>query len=173
MKSAVYILCGIPFSGKSTLARLLAQRCGWTHVDVDAIVRSLIAPGEQFITDHQWDQAFSRSYEIVADSLARRQSAIHDATNYARTVRDRLRAIARQYDASAHVIYVNIPFDVANQRRHANQAQSQRHQVSDADFQEVVNNLEPPTVDESVLVFDGTLDIETWITRYICEPNDS
>ncbi len=43
------------------------------------------------------------------------------------------------------------------------ETQPQRHPVSDTDFWEVVGSLEPPTADESVLVFDGTLDVARWV----------
>ncbi len=98
MTPAVYILCGIPFSGKSTLARTLAMQRGWTHVDVDGIVKSLI------------------------------DSEDSDVTEY--------------------VIYFEIPVDEADRRRVANQGHPQRHQVSAADFLEVVRSMEPPTDDE-------------------------
>jgi predicted kinase len=169
MTPAVYILCGIPFSGKSTLAHILATQCGWTHVDVDAIAELLLDSSESDVTEEQWTAAFATSYEQVAKNLAQGQSVVHDATNYGRTARDRVRAIAHKFDSGAHVIYFAVPVEEADQRRITNQAQSQRHQVSDIDFWEVVNSLEPPTADESVLIFDGTLDVATWIKRFICD----
>jgi predicted ATPase len=33
-KPTLYILCGLPFSGKTTLARALADRCGFVHTEV-------------------------------------------------------------------------------------------------------------------------------------------
>lgn len=169
MTPAVYILCGIPFAGKSTFAHILAMQRGWTHVEVDAIAQSLIDPSDSDVTEEQWTEAFTTSYEQIAASLARGQSVVHDATNYGRTARDRVRAIAHQFGSSAHVIYIAVPIEEADRRRIANQAQPQRHQVSDTDFLEVVSSLEPPTADESVLVFDGTLDVATWIERVICD----
>jgi len=169
MTPAVYILCGIPFSGKSTLARTLAMQRGWTHVDVDGIARSLIDSEESDVTEEQWTEAFNTSFEQISDSLARGKSVVHDATNFARTARDRVRAIALQSNASAHVIYIDIPVDQADRRRIANQGYPQRHQVSAAGFQEVVRSMEPPGVDESVLLYDGTMDVKAWIDRFICD----
>jgi predicted kinase len=169
MTPSVYILCGIQFSGKSTLGRILAMQRGWTHVDVDAIAESLLDSSDSEVTEEQWTEAFTTSYEQIAASLARGQSVVHDATNYARTARDQVRSIAHQFGASAHVIYLAVPIDEADRRRIANQAWPQRHDVSDAGFWELVSSLEPPTADESVIVFDGTLDLATWIDRFICD----
>ena len=161
MTPAVYILCGIPFSGKSTLARALAAQRGWTHVDVDAIAAGLMSPGSAEVTEDQWTEAFAASYAQVAASLARGQSVVHDATNWARSARERVREIAHQLGVEAHVIYVAVPVGEAERRRRANEGE--RHEVSDSDFQEVVGSLEPPTADESVLVYDGTLDVAAWL----------
>jgi predicted kinase len=94
---------------------------------------------------------------------------VHDSTNKERITRDHLRAIAHQFGVSAHVIYMAVPIEEANRRRIANQAQPQRHDVSETGFLELVSSLEPPEADESVLVFDGTLDVVTWIERFICD----
>jgi predicted kinase len=59
---------------------------------------------------------------------------VHDATNFARTARDRVRMIANQFGSSAYVIYIAIPVEEADRHRIANQALPQRHHVSDTDF---------------------------------------
>jgi predicted kinase len=140
---------------------------GWTHVEVDAIVESLLDSSDSEVTEEQWTEAFATSKEKIVASLACGQSVVYDATNWGRAVRDQVRAIARQFGSSARVIYLAVPIVEADRRRIANQAQPQRHQVSDTDFLEVVSSLEPPAEDESVLVFDGTLDVATWIERFI------
>ena len=167
MIPAVYILCGIQFSGKTTLGHILAKQCGWTHVEVDAIAESLLDTRDSEVTEEQWIEAFRASYEQIASSLARGQSVVQDATNYARTERDRVREIARQFGAPAYVIYMAVPIEEANRRRIANQARPERHDVSETGFLELVSSMEPPAADESVIVFDGTQDVMTWINRLI------
>jgi len=167
MALAVYLLCGTQFSGKTTLAHTLAMQRGWTHLSIDAIAESLLESSDSEVTEEQWSEAFTTAREQMTASLARGQSVVHDSTNKERITLDYLRAIAHQFGASAHVIYMAIPIEEANRRRIANQAQLQRHDVSEAGFLELVSSLEPPTADESVLVFDGRLDIMTWIERFI------
>ncbi len=167
MTLAVYILCGTQFSGKTTLAHTLAMQRGWTYVSIDAIAESLLDSSDSEVTEEQWSEAFTTACEQLTASLTRGQSVVHDATNKERITRDYLRAIARQFSASAYVIYMAVPIEEANRRRVANQAQPQRHDVSEAGFLELVSSLEPPTADESVLIFDGTLDVMTWVERFI------
>ncbi len=169
MTLAVYILCGTQFSGKTTLAHTLALQRGFTHVSIDAIAESLLESSDREVTEEQWCKAFTTACEQMTASLARGQSVVHDSTNKERVTRDYLRSIAYQYGASAHVIYMAVPIEEANRRRIANQAQPQRHDVSETGFLELVSSLEPPAADESVLVFDGSLDIVTWIKRFICD----
>ncbi len=168
MVPAVYIMCGIPFSGKSTLADRLSVQCGWTHVHVDDIKRKLIDPDDGDITEEQWLKVFAESHVRVADSLKRGQTVVHDATNFTRAVRGQIRAIAHEFGSDAHVIYVDMSIEKANRRRIGNRSLQSRHQVSDADFIEVTSGMEPPTEDESVLIFDGSLDVTTWIEHVIC-----
>ena len=167
MNLAVYILCGTQFSGKTTLSRAIALQRGWTYVSIDDIAESLLDSSDSEVTEDQWNEAYTSACEQLTASLSRGLSVVHDATNIERVTRDHLRALASQFGASAHVIYMAVPVEEANRRRIANQAQPQRHDVSEAGFLELVSSLEPPSADESVLVFDGTLDIVTWIERYV------
>jgi predicted kinase len=60
------------------------------------------------VTEEQWTEAFTTSYEQVAASLARGQSVVHDATNYDRAARHRVRAIAYRFGSSAYFIYIAV-----------------------------------------------------------------
>ena len=133
MTPAIYILCGIPFAGKTTLAHTLAMQRGWTHVEVDAIVESLMDSSDSEVIEEQWTEAFATSKEQIAANLARGQSVVYDATNWGRTGRDQVRAIAHQFGSSAHVV----PIEKADRRRRANQAQPQRHQGDKQDGGEI------------------------------------
>ena len=111
---------------------------------------------------------FAESRLRVAGCLKRGESVVHDATNFARTVRDQIRAIAYELGLSAHVIYVDVSIEEANRRRIENQDLRLRHHVSETVFMEVKSEMEPPTEDESVIIFDGSMDVTTWIEHVLC-----
>src|SRR5687768_15063972 len=92
-KSTLYIMCGLPFSGKTTLARTLANECGFVHLDLDAIARANSLFPEEGINDEQWGQVFREVYRQVVALLISGKSVVFDAVNYDRVGRDRLRAI--------------------------------------------------------------------------------
>ena len=53
MNIKLYILCGIPFSGKTTLANKVVEMLGFKRIDLDEIKFKIFGPK---ITDSQIDQ---------------------------------------------------------------------------------------------------------------------
>ena len=166
-QSTLYIMCGLPFSGKTTLAHALASQCGFVHLDLDAIARAKSLFPEEGINDEQWGQVFREVYRQVAVLLTSGKSVVFDAVNYDRVGRDRLRTIAQQTGSSVHVIYINLSMREIEQRRQANQAIHQRPPVRDKDLVELAAEFEVPAIEENLLVYDGTRSIPEWIKNHI------
>ena len=163
----LYIMCGLPFSGKTTLARALANQCGFVHLDLDAIAREKSIFQEEGISDEQWGRVFREVYRQIETLLTSGKSVIFDAVNYDRVGRDRLRTIAQQSGSSVHVIYINLSIQKIEQRRQANQSNHQRPLVRDKDFVELATEFEIPTIKENLLVYDGTQPVPEWIKAHI------
>lgn len=166
-RPALYIMCGLPFSGKTTLARSLANQCGFVHLDLDALAREKSLFPEEGINDEQWGQVFREVCRQVAALLVSGKSVVFDAVNYDRVGRDRLRTIAEQSDSGVHVIYIKLSIQELEQRRQANRAHHQRPPVRDEDFMELATGFEPPTIEENLLVYDGTQGMPEWIENHI------
>lgn len=164
-KSTLYILCGLPFAGKTTIAKKLAEIPGMYHVEVDMIKRELgFGLDGKSTTEPEWAQIFAESYRRLIAALEAGQNVLFDATNYARGVRDQLRKLAHQQGAACAVIYVVVSADVANRRRQQNQVTLEREKVRDEEFDEVATGFDVPTNDENVMRYDPSTDIEDWIT---------
>src|SRR6266542_309656 len=125
-QTTVYILCGLPFSGKTTLARALAKQRGFIHMDVDALARQLGEQPGEGISDERWGQIFREAHLQLTNLLLTGHSVIFDAVNYRRVGRDRLRSIAEQAGSSAYVILVATPFAEVARRRIENFPTQQR-----------------------------------------------
>lgn len=166
-RSTLYIMCGLPFSGKTTLARTLANQCGFIHLDLDAIAREKSLFPEEGMNNEQWGQVFREVHRQVATLLISGNSVVFDAVNYDRIGRDRLRTIAQQSDSVVHVIYIDLPGQELEQRRQANRANHQRPPVRDKDFMDLATELEIPTFEENLLVYDGIQSIPEWIKHNI------
>jgi len=166
-KSTLYIMCGLPFSGKTTLARALANQCGCVHLDLDAIARAKNLFPEEGIDDEKWGRVFREVHRQVAALLTSGKSVVFDAVNYDRVERDRLRIIAQDSDSLVHVIYINLSMQELKQRRQANQANHQRPPVRDKDFMELATEFEIPTIEENLIVYDGAESIPEWIKNHV------
>lgn len=164
--SCVYILCGLPFSGKSTLARELARRFGLEHVEIDRInsERGVGFDGAP-ISQQEWTATYSESFRQLERCLANGRSAVYDATNFTRQQRDRVRRIAGRFHACAAVIHLDLP-DEARRRWQVNRLSGERYDVRDDDFAQVADNFEPPTDDEETIRYDGQTPLDEWLEQF-------
>ena len=87
----LYLLCGLPFSGKSTLARQLARRLSGTVVSFDAInyERGLGFAGEREVSPAEWDETYGLARSRVAALLRTgRDVILDDVMGFAQARRD-------------------------------------------------------------------------------------
>lgn len=164
------LMCGVPFAGKTTLARALATQYGWQYIALDAIntERGVGLDGKP-IPAHEWDRSYAEAYRRVATALQAGMSVVYDETNFARTQRNHLRAIAAQTGSRTTVVYVATPEAEARRRWLQNRICPQRSDVRDADFAYVVQWFEPPTADEEVLRYDPDLPLQQWMEQTFAE----
>jgi len=111
----------------------------------------------------EWTNTYNEAYRRIEAFLNRGESVIDDSANFTRELREHLRGIAQRYDACTLVIYVDIPFSLAQRRWQENRQTAVRADVRDEDFAHVLEQFEPPTEDEQVLRYDGTISVEEWI----------
>lgn len=162
----LYILCGLPFAGKSTLATELAGRFGWAIISIDAInhERGLGLNGEPMMLE-RWDETYAEAYHRLSEALSTGATVIFDAVSYTRMQRDDLRAIAAAQGASACVIYLDVPGDICRHRWRANRKTGARFDVRDEDFENAVAAFEPPTADEQPIIYDPSDAVNDWVAR--------
>lgn len=163
----LYVLCGLPFAGKSTLARALAARLGIPRVELDAIntERGLgldLAP----IEPEQWTATFEEAYRRVTSHLHAGASVIFDAGGFTRAQRDGLRAMSSGCAAAACLIHVRVSPEVATARWQSNRLTGERYDIRDDYFAQGLDHFEPPTADENALVYDGSQPLDIWLAMH-------
>ncbi|NDJ75780.1 MAG: ATP-binding protein [Chloroflexi bacterium] len=159
MKPTLYILCGYPFSGKTTLARAIIElRPDCKHISVDEIKTGISDQSNDGI----WEQAFAEAYRRTRRFLLKGQSVIFDATNFLVKVRDKARTVAQASNADSRVIWVNTPQQEAKNRWLVNRQSKERKDVSDDDWLEVTGQFEIPGTRERTIEYCGE-DIKDWI----------
>lgn len=164
----VYILCGLPFAGKTTLAKALVERLGFARVDMDEInTRKGMGLHGEAIVQEEWDDTYAESYRQLDQLLQAGQSVLFDAANFTKAQRDYLRTIAAKHGASAQVIYVDVSETEARERWLQNRITQQRYDVRDDDFAYVVTYFAVPTPDEHVLRYHPSQTVDEWIEQVL------
>ncbi len=159
-------MCGLPFAGKSTLARELAARLGFVHLELDAVNVERGAGLEGGVnTREDWLVAYRESYCRLDNLLEAGRSVVFDATSFRRAHRERLRRAARRAGALATVVYLDLPELEIRERRLRNRIAPARYDVRDEDFAQVAEGLQPPGDDENVVRWDPTVSVDALVQR--------
>lgn len=156
-KRILFILCGLPYAGKSFIANQLIRN---TKIEVIAIDDIFESRGFDWNTNKlptatEWQEIFVESYEAVHDALRQGKNVLYDSTNHTKASRDALREVATSVGASSCVIYVKTPAEVIWERWRENQKSPSRPQVSAELVQATIDSFEEPQGEENVIVIDN------------------
>lgn len=165
MKQQLLLLCGIPFSGKSTLANQLVQKLGVVRVDLDEIKFELFGTkiSDDQINQDGWDSIYQEMYVRIESLLKTGVSVVHDTGNFTVYERGLVQHIATTLSLPFVTVFVDVPVEVARKRMEQNRISKQRFDITDAAFQEAVDEMEPPTEIENQIIFSSDDDVETWL----------
>ena len=170
-RPTLYILCGLPFSGKSVLARRLCARFGYPVVNIDEIKLAHGFPWTEDspITPADWERIFGESYERTRALLQGGHSVIYDCANLDRSGRDTLRNVAEKAGCASRLIWVDVPADVARERWRRNRQTRQRFDLPEALFESALAAFERPSADEGAVVYALTDDVHAWIDKHLAD----
>jgi predicted kinase len=162
----LYILCGLPFAGKTTLAGVLSDHLGLARLALDDIICEwgVGLDGRPIPAEH-WAAAYNEAYRRLDALLRAGRSVVYDATNYRRAHRRRLERIAARHGATTQVIYLDVAEAEARRRWQQNRVTRERWDVRAEDFAKVVDHFEPPDPDEGVLHYDPAVPPAQWIAQ--------
>lgn len=143
----LFIVCGLPGSGKTTRALALSERFGAIRMSADDWMEQL---GVEI-----WDQDVRARIEAIqrdmaADLLRVGASIVVEWGTWARVERDDLLAIARDVGASAHLEMLDPPLDTLWDRVRTRALEQERgsRAITRADIEEWSTIIERPTADE-------------------------
>ena len=162
-KPVLYIMCGLAFAGKSTLARKISEYTGskliafdklWVKKDKEQPVPKG-AEGWKFIRKVGQDE--------VAHALKEGESVVYDDNNVRFEHREELREVASKFGARSVVVYLNTPLELIREREAINKTTAQRHDVEPENFNAVLEQLQIPTIQENLIEFKPEMNLGEWV----------
>lgn len=166
MDSRMYLLTGISFSGKSTLARALSVAQDIPVVDPDGVAHEQrIGLNGEAVSNAQWTLIHQESERRAAQILTAGSSLVYDTTAFSRQQRQELRNLAAHCHAESVLIFVSISREEAWQRWNQNNRTQERFAVPEDDFGMVADNFEVPGSDEPHLVYEAGQNLADWVIR--------
>src|SRR3984957_8321946 len=154
------LICGLPASGKSTLARQLARKTRAIRLDKDEWVTEL--------GGDVWDDDFRvrverQLWHLSQNLLARGQSVILEWGHWARVERDEKRLGARALGVGVELHYFDVPLEELIDRAARRTASGEwtASPMTRAHFERWATIFQPPD-EEELLLFDepaGHLDL--------------
>lgn len=163
----LYLICGISFAGKSTLAREMQKQTGIQLVDHDEIYGRKLIKSKKKLSGKQrtemWQSVRPEVKTAVDHELAAGNSVILDSTNTLRSEREKYSRLAKKHDAKCTVIFIDTPKEQARSRILENRASKKRQDVPDYAFYKSIENLQKPDQKENVLVYSGSISEKLWV----------
>jgi predicted kinase len=148
MPGQLVLLCGRSFSGKSVLARTLADVLPGTVISLDSINDERDLHGGRGIPLEEWVRTHELARERATAALTRDDTVIVDDTSSPRFLRDAWRSLAAVNDAGFVLVFLDAAEETLRLRWAANRTRSRRHDVTDAVMSEHLSGFEPPGEDE-------------------------
>ena len=165
----VYAMCGVAFSGKSTLARRIADELCISLISLDAINHERGLRGGEGISIAQWEETSAIAMDRLRQCLREGKSTVVDDTFSRRFLRDRCKAVALEFGAEFTIVFVDTPNEEIRSRRVANSLRPTRHHVGDSVLEEHFKTFQFPTPDEPVVRVAEGFDLKSWLTEEAAE----
>lgn len=156
MPGAVILLMGRSFSGKSTIARELAQALDARVLSYDAINAERGLRGGEGVPVEEWLQTNTIAHNRAAALLDADLPVVVDDTSSPRFLRDEWRQLASDANSRFVLVFIDIATEVIQKRLLANRADAARADVTDSVMADHLEAFDPPAADEAHVRFDDT-----------------
>jgi predicted kinase len=165
--ATLIVICGLSFSGKSTLAKAITARLGYEEIDVDTVGATLygLDINDERLKELDWDRVYEEADKIIERRLKSGATVVDASRNFTKKERDSAHQLAKRSDAHFITIFVDTPEEVTRNRRLVNKRSRARRDITDEQFDEIVHVMQPPTEDEHPLVFHHDDQLDSWVDR--------
>jgi predicted kinase len=165
----LYLLCGMPFSGKTTLAKALIAHLHASYISLDDINESRGLFGGEGIPVEEWEKTHSIAMQQLHSLMELQQDIVLDDTSCFRWLRDRYRDFAVRQSYQTVLIYLDSAIAEIQRRMEENTKTEVRHGVRQSIVDEMAKTFEPPQPDEVVIQYSPDQRIEEWVARHFAK----
>jgi predicted kinase len=141
------IFCGLPGTGKTTLARMLAEALAAVHVRIDSIEEALLMMGQGSAVDD--GAGYRIGYAVSEDNLRLGRIVVADSVNPLRLTREAWRDVARK----AGVTSVDVVVVCSDQAEHRRRIEARETGIRRLTWDDVVDRAFDP-MDQRSIVLD-------------------
>jgi predicted kinase len=164
-ENTLYIMTGLPYSGKTTLVKKLVKKIKCKVVSVDEILKQKDLWKDQHPTQENWETAYLEACERVEKYLIGGKNVIFDESNLRYSQRENLKKIAQDLGVKSNLIYVKIDKKEALKRWEKNLETKQKHQLSKEILERTFEIFEKPKENEKAIIYNQNTDFDEWIKK--------
>jgi predicted kinase len=160
-KPKLYLFIGFPGAGKTTTAKLIAERSNAVHLWADQERHRMFEHPTH--SEQESVALYEQLNQTAGDLLAEGKDVVFDTNFNFYSDREKLREIAKQNGAETVIIWITTPAEVARQRAVSTSATRNGYDrlMTEEEFNNIAGKLEPPRQNEKVIKIDGTkLDLD-------------
>ncbi|HEX5456453.1 MAG TPA: ATP-binding protein [Candidatus Saccharimonadales bacterium] len=158
-KPTLYLMLGYPGAGKTTVSELISKVTGAVHLNSDQF-RLHMFKEPLGISETEHEYMYKMLDHITEQTLKSGKSVIYDANLNRHAHRQEKYDICKRTGAAAKLIWVKTDADEARKRATVEAAEHPEHRPfgnMDPDtFDRLVNQMEPPRDNETVIIVDGS-----------------
>jgi predicted kinase len=164
--NTLYLMCGLAFSGKTTLAKVIVDRLHCHCISLDEInAERGLGHGGDGIPIAEWENTHHIAMEKMTGWMKSGQDIVLDDTSNLRWLRNRYRTFSGQHGYKTRLIYSDVPVELIRQWMQANLAANERHGIRPDIFSEHLRTFEPPQPDEDTLVYRPEQELHNWVKK--------
>ncbi len=123
----LFIVCGLPGSGKTTLSMLVSKRYNAMHISSDAVRKELIA--KPTYSEEEKEMVYGEVSKRARAALKEGKNVVIDSTCYKKAHRENMRGLAKDAGAKSYTILCTLPEEEVKRR-----LDRRRMGLSDADY---------------------------------------
>ena len=157
-------MCGLAFSGKTTLARAIVRFTGAAYVGLDEINRERgLGHGGEGLPVEEWERTHRLAVDRVERLMEEGATILVDDTSNLRFLRERFRKVAGQHDYDVVLVYLDVPPAEIRRRIEENASTGRRANVLPHVLEEHIATFEHPAGDEAAIVYTPDQPVDDWL----------